>query len=105
MSCITYHITPNTHNLKANATNLPSVRPIESTANPVHSKTFRQIYSFFNQPFSLGTIHISSLYPLQDCMGKVYLQKRTQAFLTELGENMVWIQIGLVSFQHLQCNC
>lgn len=57
--------------------NIPSVCPVEFTVNPVYSKTFGSIYCFLNEPFSLGTIHIGSLYPLQDCMGKVYLQKRT----------------------------
>lgn len=59
--------------------NIPSVCPIEFTVNPVYSKTFWSIYCFLDEPFSLGTIHIGSLYPFQDRMGKVYLQKRTRA--------------------------
>lgn len=63
---------------------IPFVRPVEFTLNPIYGKTFWLIYSFLNKPFSLGTIHISSLYPLQGCMGEVYLQKRTRAFLSDL---------------------
>lgn len=44
--------------------NIPSVCPIEFTVNPVYSKTFGSIYCFLDEPFSLGTIHIGSLYPL-----------------------------------------
>lgn len=64
--------------------NIPSVCPVEFAANPVYSKTFWHINGFLNKPFSLGTIHVSSLDPLQGCMGKVDLQETTQAFLSDL---------------------
>lgn len=80
--------------------NIPSVCPIEFTGNPVYSKTFWNIHCFLDKPFSLGTIHIGSLYPLQGRMGKVYLQKRTQAFLKDLflKMNMWYVQMGWVSY-------
>lgn len=73
--------------LKTERGNIPSVCPIEFTANPVYGKTFWHIDCFLEKPFSLGTIHISSLYPFQGCMGKVYLQKRTYTFQSDLFKN------------------
>lgn len=70
--------------LKTEGRNVPSICPIEFTVNPVYSKTFWHIYCFLDKPFSLGTIHICSLYALEGCMGKVYLQERTQEFQSAL---------------------
>ena len=86
--------------LKTEGGNVPSVCPIEFTVNPVYSKTFWHIYCFLDKPFSLGTIHICSLYALECCMGKVYLQERTQEFQSALFKkmNMEYMQMGWLSY-------